>query len=71
MSHSLIERLAQPPIQIQLQALALIMVIDIVILHFAVECLPALKPTQCLLLLHWKANSNEGKWLSGWRVGES
>lgn len=35
MSHSLTERLAQPPIQIQLQALASITVTDIVILRFA------------------------------------
>lgn len=47
MSHSLIERLAQPPIQIQLQALTLITVTNTIILQFC-SGVPALKPTQCL-----------------------
>lgn len=47
MSHSLTERLTQPPIQIQLQALVSIMVTDIVIFLFY-SGVPAMKHTQCL-----------------------
>lgn len=69
MSHSWTERLAHPPIQIQLQALASAMVVDIVILRFAVEGL-SWSPHKASPPLHWKATTNEGKEPSDGRVGE-
>lgn len=69
MSRSLTERLTQPPTQIQLQALVSIMVIDIVIFCFTVQRL-LWSTHNAYLLLHWKANSKEGKGPSDWRVEE-